>query len=72
MGDIEVHREGDRTVFDFGEFRSEVASRENPDGSISFVTIDPGIGGFDFVVSDDAGKTLTIRDSQHEYIFTGS
>ena len=72
MGDIEVHRDGDRTVFDFGEFRSEVASRENPDGSISFVTIDPGIDGFDFVVGDDAGKTLTIRDSQHEYIFTGS
>lgn len=72
MGDIEVHRDGDRTVFDFGEFRSEVASRENPDGSISFVTIDPGIDGFEFVVSDDEGKTLTIRDAQHEYIFTGS
>ena len=72
MGDIEVHREGDRTVFDFGEFRSEVASRENPDGSISFLTIDPGIDGFEFVVGDDGGKTLTIRDAQHEYVFTGS
>jgi CubicO group peptidase (beta-lactamase class C family) len=72
MGDIEVRRDGDRTVFDFGEFRSEVASRENPDGSISFVTIDPGVDGFEFVVSDDEGKTLTIRDAQHEYIFTGS
>jgi CubicO group peptidase (beta-lactamase class C family) len=72
MGDIEVLREGNRTVFDFGEFRSEVASRENPDGSISFLTIDPGIDGFEFVVGDGGGKTLTIRDAQHEYVFTGS
>lgn len=72
LGDIEVLRDGDRTVFDFGEFRSEVASRENPDGSISFITIDAGIYGFEFVVSDDGGETLTIRDAQHEYVFKGS
>src|SRR5437867_3032440 len=70
LGDIDVRRAGGRTVFDFGEFRSEVATRKNPDGSISFLTIAPGIGGFEFVVSD-AGKRLTIRDAQHEYVFTG-
>jgi CubicO group peptidase (beta-lactamase class C family) len=72
LGDIEIRRDGDRTVFDFGEFQSEVASRENPDGSISFITIDPGIYGFEFVFGDDQVKTLTIRDAQHEYVFTGS
>ena len=72
LGDIDVRRAGGRTVFDFGEFRSEVASRKNPDGSISFLTIDPGVDGFEFVVSDGAGKRLTIRDAQHEYVFTGS
>ena len=72
MGDIDVRRDGGRTVFDFGEFRSEVASRKNPDGSISFLTIAPGVRGFEFVVSDGAGKRLTIRDAQHEYVFTGS
>jgi len=71
LGDIDVRRAGGRTVFDFGEFRSEVATRKNPDGSISFVTIAPGISGFEFVVSD-AGKRLTVRDAQHEYVFTGS
>jgi len=70
LGDIDVRREGGRTVFDFGEFSSEVATRKNPDGSISFLTIAPGIQGFEFVVSD-AGKRLTIRDAQHEYVFTG-
>ncbi len=71
MGDIDVRREGGRTVFDFGEFRSEVATRKNPDGSISFLTIAPGISGFEFVVSD-GGKRLTIRDAQHEYVFIAS
>ena len=71
LGDIDVRRTGGRTVFDFGEFRSEVATRKNPDGSISFVTIAPGISGFEFVVSD-AGKRLTVRDAQHEYVFIGS
>jgi hypothetical protein len=72
LGDIDVRRTSGRTVFDFGEFRSDVATRVNPDGSISFVTIDPGIDGFGFVVDDGAEKTLTIRDAQHEYVFTGS
>jgi len=71
LGDIDVRREGGRTVFDFGEFRSQVATRKNPDGSISFITIAPGIVGFEFVVSD-AGKRLTARDAQHEYVFIGS
>jgi len=71
LGDIDVRREGGRTVFDFGEFRSEVATRKNPDGSISFITIAPGIEGFEFVVSD-AGNRLTIRDAQHEYVLRGS
>ena len=70
LGDIDVRRDGGRTMFDFGEFRSDVATRKNPDGSISFITIAPGIDGFEFVVSD-AGKRLTIRDAQHEYVFMG-
>jgi CubicO group peptidase (beta-lactamase class C family) len=72
LGDIDVRHDGGRTVFDFGEFRSEVGSRKNADGSISFRTIDPGISGFAFVVGGGARKTLTIRDAQHEYVFTGS
>lgn len=71
LGDIDVRRDGSRTVFDFGEFRSEVASRKNPDGSTSFITTDPGIDGFEFVVGSGDGKRLTIRDAQHEYVFGG-
>jgi len=72
LGDIEVQRNGGRTVFTFDEFRSEVASRKYPDGSVSFITIAPGIDGLEFVVSAGGAKRLTIRDAQHEYVFTGS
>ena len=54
-----------QTVFDFGEWSSEVASRKNPDGTISFVTIVPGFSGLEFVAGD---RTLTLRDAQHEYV----
>jgi hypothetical protein len=71
LGDIDVKSESGRTVFDFGEWKSVVASRKNDDGSISFITIDPSANGFEFVVGNKGGKrTLTIRDGQHEYVFT--
>ena len=70
LGEIAVSRAGAATVFDFGEWKSEVASRRNPDGTVSFLTTAPGISGFEFVVGP-AGpkKTLVIRDAQHEYVF---
>ncbi len=71
LGEIDVLSENGQTVFDFGEWKSAVASRKNDDGSISFITIDPTNSGFEFVVGEKAGKrTLTIRDGQHEYVFT--
>lgn len=73
LGDIDVLSENGQTVFDFGEWKSVVASRQNDDGSVSFITIDPTNDGFEFVVGGKAGKrTLTIRDGQHEYVFTES
>ena len=70
LGDIGVTRGQGKTVFDFGEWRSEVASRKNPDGTVSFLTTVPGAIGFEFVVGTGAGRTLVVRDAQHEYVFT--
>lgn len=71
LGDIAVVREkSGATVFDFGEWRSEVATRKNPDGTISFVTTAPGINGFEFVVGAGEKRTLVVRDAQHEYVFS--
>ncbi|MGH8241530.1 MAG: serine hydrolase domain-containing protein, partial [Steroidobacteraceae bacterium] len=69
LGELAVQRSGPKTVFDFGEWHSEVASRRNPDGTTSFITISPGVNGFEFVVGGGAKKTLTLRDAQHEYAF---
>jgi CubicO group peptidase (beta-lactamase class C family) len=58
------------TVFDFGEWKSPVASRKNDDGTMSLVTIGPGIDGLEFVVGTTGGKrSLVFRDAQHEYVF---
>jgi hypothetical protein len=72
LGEIAVSRTDQKTVFDFGEWKSEVASRRNPDGTTSFITIAPGVAGFEFVVSGGAKRTLTLRDAQHEYVFEAS
>ena len=69
LGDITVGTSGSATVFDFGEWKSDVGSRKNPDGTISFITTVPGAMGFEFVVGSGAKRTLTIRDAQHEYVF---
>jgi len=70
LGEIAVKKQGAAISFDFGEYASEVASKKNPDGTVSFVTIVPGASGFEFVVGSGGGKrTLTLRDSQHEYVF---
>lgn len=70
LGNIKVVTHDGKTVFDFGEFRSEVATIKNPDGTVTFQTIEPGLDGIEFVVGEAAGKpTLTLRDSQHEYVF---
>lgn len=69
LGEITVNTSEASTIFDFGEWKSEVASRKNPDGTISFITTVPGELGFEFVVGSEAKRTLTIRDAQHEYVF---
>ena len=69
LGDIVVSTSGPATIFDFGEWKSEVASKKNPDGTLSFVTIVPGMQGSEFVVGPDPKRTLIACDAQHEYVF---
>ena len=69
LGEIVVRRAGAATIFDFGEWKSEVATRHNPDGTVSFVTVAPGIIGLEFVVGPGPKPALIGRDAQHEYVF---
>jgi hypothetical protein len=70
LGEVKILKEGAATVFDVGEWRSAVASRRNDDGTVSFISIDPTLSGFEFVVADEGGqRRLVTRDAQHEYVF---
>ena len=46
-----------------------MATKKNPDGTVSFITIRPGVVGFEFVVGSGPARTLIVRDGQHEYVF---
>jgi CubicO group peptidase (beta-lactamase class C family) len=71
LGNIKVTRAKDVTTFDMDEWKSEVATKKNPDGSISFITISPGIPGIELVPGTANGKrTLVLRTPQQEYVFT--
>jgi len=73
LGALRVRAQDGATIFDFGKWSSAVASRRNDDGTTSFISIDPTVGGFTFVVGERDGKrTLIIRDAQHEYAFVES
>jgi CubicO group peptidase (beta-lactamase class C family) len=71
LGEIAVTRKGDRVTLDFGEWKSDVGSRKNPDGTMSLLTIAPGVTYLELVVGAAGQKrTLILRDPQHEYVFT--
>ncbi|OYU43335.1 MAG: hypothetical protein CFE44_18955 [Burkholderiales bacterium PBB4] len=73
LGSILVQRQGAKLRFKFTHWNSEVALRKNEDGTQSYITIDPGIGGIELVRDDKAAKpTLILRDAQHEYLFVAA
>ena len=70
LGNINVKRSGEQTVFVWDGGESRMATRKNDDGTISFINADPPLSGFEFVRSEKDGKrALIVRDAQHEYVF---
>lgn len=70
LGKLEVHRTPKGLHFQFTDWGSMMASRKNDDGTLSFVSIDPTVLGFPFVVGERDGKRILIaREGQHEYVF---
>ena len=71
LGHIDVTIQGPNATFDFGQWKSRVATRKSPDGAISFITVDPGKPRAGFVAGTAGGqRELTIRDGQHTYVYT--
>jgi CubicO group peptidase (beta-lactamase class C family) len=70
LGELTVTKKGTAVIFDVGEWKTEVATKRNPDGTTSFVAISPSVTGFELVAGPAVGKrTLILRDAQHEYSF---
>jgi hypothetical protein len=69
LGDIVVRPGKDEVVFQFGGWKSRMATKANPDGTTSFVSIDPGVRGFEFnaPAAKAAYTRLMLRDPQHSY-----
>jgi hypothetical protein len=56
---------------DAGFIEGPVATRTNPDGSISLVSAGPGAISLEALIGNSGGaRTLTVRDSQHDYVYT--
>jgi hypothetical protein len=69
LGDIAVRAGDGELVFQFGGWKTHMATKMNPDGTTSFVSIDPGVRGFEFNAPPARGTytRLTLRDPQHIY-----
>ena len=70
LGPLTVTSDTSGTRFAFRTLATPVGTKTNEDGTISFVALDPTLLGFPLVVgSKDGKRTLTARDSQHEFVF---
>ncbi len=70
LGRIDVSGDAAGLVFDFGAWKSHIASRKYPDGTVSLITIDPGEAGFEFAIAKGGNqRELIIRDGQHAYTY---
>ncbi len=71
IGTMTVFEQDGRTWIEAGSIKAPLATRENPDGTVSIVSVGPGVISLEAEVgTSDGAKTLTVRDSQHEYVYT--
>ncbi len=68
LGPLTVRREGGKTYIDTTSISSEIATKTEPDGSISVITVEPGFVGASLQIGRQGDKrTLLVLDSQHTY-----
>jgi CubicO group peptidase (beta-lactamase class C family) len=71
VGDLVLRHEGGQLRVTPGSIEGPVATRRNDDGSISLVSVGPGLIGLDAVIGGTPGaRTLTFHDAQHDYLYS--
>lgn len=68
LGDLWTEGEGESLVFRFASIACPMRVRDEPDGSLAYVTAHPVLRGFAFAVPAGGDTSeLVIREGQHEY-----
>jgi CubicO group peptidase (beta-lactamase class C family) len=67
LGEIRVRRHSGTLWFDFGGWKSEMASRRDGDGDAVLVSVSPGADGFEFRLATNEG--LVLSDGNRDYVF---
>lgn len=71
IGSITIYEKDGAPWITAGSVNAPLATRAHPDGSVSLVSIGPGQINIQALIGDKDGlRTLSIRDSQHEYLYT--
>jgi CubicO group peptidase (beta-lactamase class C family) len=70
LGPLVVRYDGGKLTMQATSIWSEAALKKNKDGTTSLVSISPGIGGLDLLMTQREGRrALVLNDGQHEYAF---
>ena len=71
LGTLRVIQNDKRLVFEINGAAFHTAWRRAADGSLSFVTVEPGLAGFEFTAGEQNGKKVIVADEgQNQYVFT--
>ena len=71
VGTITLSERNGQKWVDAGFIEGPVATRANPDGTVSLVSAGPGAIALEALIGNkDGARTLTVRDAQHEYVYT--
>ena len=71
LGPLTITLEGGTATARFTTGSAMVGTNKNEDGTITLVMTTPGLFGTGLEIGEAEGKrTLTLRDAQHEYVFT--
>jgi hypothetical protein len=70
LGRVTVRFEGERALFDAGEWRSALGRRIDADGTVKLVMLDPPWTWFEVIATQVNGRPrLTVERPQQRYVF---
>lgn len=70
LGVLTIFEQDGETWIEAGAIQGPLATRENADGTVSIVSVGPGVISLEAEIGmQDGTRTLTARDSQHEYVY---